>query len=289
MWFLFALGTAFFQGVKDVCIKKSPATSGLALCWAYTWCTAAFLWIAAAIAGIPAPGPDFWPALCASATLNAVAMTLYFTALRQGELSLTAPMLAFTPLFMLLTSPLILGEMPGPMGLAGIVCITAGSYILNMGRTGEGGSGPLAPFRALAASRGPRLMLVVAAIWSVSANFDKIGVAATAPEFWVASLFTTIALMLTPVVLYRERSPVRALRGSLASLAGVSLAEAAAVVLQMYALTLTLVPYVIAVKRLSAVFGVAFGAVFFRERRLGYRIAGALIMVAGVGCICLQR
>lgn len=53
-------------------------------------------------------------------------------------------------------------------------------------------------------------------------------------------------------------------------------------VCQMYALTMAIVPYVIAVKRLSAVFGVLLGAWIFKERGLSERLFGASLMVAGV-------
>ena len=37
-----------------------------------------------------------------------------------------------TPLFLLITSPIILGEFPGFLGVVGIVFIVAGSYVLHL-------------------------------------------------------------------------------------------------------------------------------------------------------------
>jgi uncharacterized membrane protein len=130
-------------------------------------------------------------------------------------------------------------------------------------------------------------MLAVAVIWSVSANFDKIGVPASGPIFWPAALFTSVGLVLAPVALLHEGAALRRLRTHGAAVLAMGAAEAVSVVLQMHALTLALAPYVIAVKRLSAVFGVAFGALLLGERNLGRRLAGALLMVAGVACITL--
>jgi uncharacterized membrane protein len=55
----------------------------------------------------------------------------------------------------------------------------------------------------------------------------------------------------------------------------------------MVALTMALVPYVIAVKRLSAVFGVLIGALLFKESGLAERLFGTALMVAGVFFIAL--
>jgi len=78
----------------------------------------------------------------------------------------------------------------------------------------------------------------------------------------------------------------RTLPGQVASAPGLLVAagllEAVGLVCQMHALTLTLVPYVIAVKRVSIVFGVLLGAALFREPDLAHRLPGALVMVAGV-------
>jgi uncharacterized membrane protein len=53
----------------------------------------------------------------------------------------------------------------------------------------------------------------------------------------------------------------------------------------MIAIDLTLVPYVIAIKRTSAALSVLWGAWFFREANLRTRLPAVLIMLAGVVCI----
>ena len=114
MWFILALGTALTQAAKDVLIKKITLGDGLVLCCAFCWMSTAMLLAALAATGVPEIKPGFWLALGSSAAINSVALTLYFTAIRASDLSLTAPMLTFTPLFMLATSPVIVGEYPTP-------------------------------------------------------------------------------------------------------------------------------------------------------------------------------
>jgi uncharacterized membrane protein len=63
--------------------------------------------------------------------------------------------------------------------------------------------------------------------------------------------------------------------------------SAAALICQMTAISLTLVAYVISVKRMSIMFGVIFGALIFKEQGLRERLAGVIIMQAGVVVILL--
>lgn len=275
-WFWLSLCTALTQAVKDVCLKRCLERMDASVAMAGSILGAAvFLWGAAGWTGSPQLGAGFWPVLVAGGLLGAVAFFFYGRALQVGELSLTLPMLAFTPLFLLVTSPLTLGEFPGTGGLIGLCCVVAGSYVLHLRERRQGFWGPI---RALWTNRGARLMLLVAALWSLGANLDKVGLRASSPEFWIAAVYSASAVALLPGLCGRWRQVGEAPGLLLAA----GLLEAVGLVCQMRALTLTLVPYVIAVKRVSVVFGVLFGALFFREADLAYRLPGAMVMVAGV-------
>ena len=121
----------------------------------YTLGAAVFLWGGAAVTGRPTLGAGFWPLLAVGGIFGAVTFFFYGRALREGDLSLTLPMLAFTPLFLLVTSPLTLGEFPGTGGLIGVCGVVAGSYVLNLRERRSGFWGPV---RALWSNAGSRLM-----------------------------------------------------------------------------------------------------------------------------------
>ncbi|MCA9406711.1 MAG: EamA family transporter, partial [Candidatus Omnitrophica bacterium] len=57
--------------------------------------------------------------------------------------------------------------------------------------------------------------------------------------------------------------------------------NALAYLLQMYAITLTLVPYLIAVKRMSVLFTSLYGFIILKER-LEKRLIGIVLMIIGV-------
>ena len=283
-WLLLVLVTALTQAVKDAILKRAftRLDSSLGML-TYTFAAAGFLWLAAIPAPSTAIGPSFWPILLIGGALGGVTYYLYGRALATGDLSLTLPMLALTPLFLLVTSPLTLGEFPGPAGVGGVVLVAAGAYVLNLR---DRRYGVLGPVRALLTTPGTRYMLLVSAIWSVGANLDKLGIQGSSPALWGAAIYTATGLALFVGILGRLRHrsaapwPWRALLTA-------GFLEALGLSCQMYALPMTQVSYVIAVKRLSIVFGVLLGAFVLREPDLAHRLPGALLMVAGVSFIAI--
>jgi drug/metabolite transporter (DMT)-like permease len=284
LWFVFAFFIALFESLKDVTMKHSlrdmPAR---VVAWAWIAFSLPFLGVALLFDLPVTVGAPFWPALLVGVGLNVVAISLYAKALKHSDLSTTIPMIAFSPLFLLVTSPLIVGEFPNAWGVLGVVLVTVGSYVLNIR---ERQHGYLAPFKALVRETGPRLMLGVAFIWGIAATVDKIGVQNSSPVLWVAASDVCIAALLTPFML-RSSGSVRRVRANWKVLLVIGMFSAAALICQMTAISLTLVAYVISVKRMSIMFGVIFGALIFKEQGLRERLAGVIIMQAGVVVILL--
>lgn len=74
---------------------------------------------------------------------------------------------------------------------------------------------------------------------------------------------------------------------NLRALIPIGLLSGTGLVCQMTAVSLTLVAYVISIKRISAIFGVIFGYLIFKEKGIKERLLGAIIMVLGVAIITL--
>lgn len=94
----------------------------------------------------PQVGNKFWLALLVSGFLNRISYTLYLRAIKISDLSIIAPITTFSPLFLLITSPLIVGEFPQLFGTIGVLLIVLRSYLLNLKQKHQG---YLAPFRAI--------------------------------------------------------------------------------------------------------------------------------------------
>ncbi len=286
LWFLFSILTAFFESMKDVFSKKSLRNvDEYAAAFSLRLFALPFLFPLLFFIEIPSLGKDFWTALLLGGLLNVLSTIIYMKALRGSELSISVPMLTFTPAFLLITSPIMLGEFPNPAGFLGIILIVFGSYTLNIK---EKHKGQLAPLKALLKERGPKYMLAVAFIWSMTSNFDKIGVLNSSPIFWVIAIDTFLALALFPIFLWKSQESLKQISGNMKCLIPLGLSSVLTLVFQMTAITMTLVAYVISVKRTSAIMGVVMGHFLFREKGIKERLAGAVLMVTGVALITLS-
>ena len=284
-WLILGIFTAFFEAVKDVFGKQNLKKSDeYVVAWSLAFFSVIFLTPWVIYTGIPALNSQFWFSLLIGGSINAVTTLLYIKAIKVSDLSLTVPLVALTPLFMLLTSPLIVGEYPNFFDYIGILLIVAGSYLLNIK---EKSQGYLAPFKALLNEPGPKFMLIVAFLWSITSNFDKIGVKNSSPIFWLFSLFGTMTILLLPVLLQKTPNPGTKILKQLPMLATMGFFNAIGVLCQMQALTLTLVVQVIAIKRTSVLMGVLFGHFIFKEKDIQQRLLGAGIMILGVFFISL--
>jgi drug/metabolite transporter (DMT)-like permease len=201
-------------------------------------------------------------------------------------------LVTLTPLFLLVTSPLLVQEWPTRADAVGVVLLVVGSYVLNL-RTPVGAAAlsdrPWAPLVAMIRNPGSRLMLGVALIWSITSNFDKIGVLNSSPLCWAIALFAVIAAGMVPFVFGRRQggglAPLLAHWRILTITGGFN---AIAIAFQMLALPMAPVTQVIAVKRLSTLLSVVFGHFFFGEKGLQERLIGAAIMVSGVVIMSLS-
>jgi len=284
-WLFLAFLTAICEAAKDIFSKIGLKTTNVFIvAWAYRLYSLPFLLPLLLFIDIPLLNVKYWMALLMGGSLNVITSIFYMKAIKHSDLSLSVPMVTFTPLFLLLTSPLIVGEFPSLLGVMGIVAIVLGSYFLNYNQKSKG---ILAPFKALLSEKGPRYMLLVAFIWSITSNIDKIGVQSSSPIFWAITVSIFIAIAMIPIILVWAREDFKQIITNVHRLTPIGLFSALTLIFQMLAINLALVAYVIAIKRTSAILVVLVSFWLFRERNFKYRIIGASIMVLGVFLISI--
>ena len=285
-WLILSLLTALAVSTQDAWMKKF-----------FSHCTpfemvsypALFSWPLFAVATAFAPRPPldavFIWCLLASIPLNGTGFILYMQAIKISPLSLTLPYLAFTPVFMILTGAVLLGEVPNLWGGAGILFTCAGGYILNLD---PGRWQALAPLRAVFRETGSWLMLIVAFVFSFAAVVGKLGILHSSPFYFTMSFFSIFNLVLLiglfllgkiAVGMFRRQAPAGAVAGGLLFLHAI---------FHGFAIALTKAAYMIAIKRLSILFGVAYGALLFKEKNIPIRLGGSLMMVGGAALIVLK-
>ena len=286
MWIILSFITAICEAAKDGLCKKSLQNFDVfTIAWVWKFFSLPFILPLLFFAPIPETLPgEFWMALFTGGGLNILATLLYIRAISKSDLSITLPLLSFTPAFLLFTSPVLVGDIPTPLGYVGVLFIVAGSYLLCIGER----TTIFSPLKALVRDPGARMMLAVALLWSIAANMDKIGVVATSPFFWAVCVQSFISAGLT-IVLFFMRGKMRGrLQSNLLPLLLIGLVTGIGFVSQMTAIKIGLVPYVIAIKRTSIVLGVLIGGYFFQEKDLKTRVTATLVMLAGVMLIALS-
>ena len=131
-------------------------------------------------------------------------------------------------------------------------------------------------------------MLIVAVIYSVGANIEKIGVLNTSPLLWIVITEALSSAILCPVMLKNTQQPGLQIRKNLKYLLWLGLFEAIAMFCQMRAYQLAIVPYVISIKRTSVIWSSLLGFIIFKEGGLKERMIAILFMVLGVFLIGLS-
>jgi drug/metabolite transporter (DMT)-like permease len=231
----------------------------------------------------PALSPAFWGWMAVSIPMELLAMWLYMQAIRTSPLSLTLPYLAFTPAFNTLTGYVVLGETVTWTGLSGILLVVLGAWLLNLDAATNGTRlNMLAPFRAITRERGSRLMLIVAAIYSLTSVTSKGALLQANPAFFGPFYFVVLGAAAAVLFASRDVSSWRAPGKHPWAHLGIGIFMAAMVVTHFYAIEHIEVAYMIAVKRTSLLFGMLYGAWLFRETGLVKNLIAGALMVLGV-------
>ncbi len=290
LWIYLSLLSALSLATSDALVKKVlDAKNEYIVAWLRLLFCLPVLSISLFFIKMPVLDATFFIAFVIALPLEILSIILYIKALRLSPLSLTLPFLSLTPVFLIAFSYLILDEPITIQGAMGIVFISSGGYVLNVHTLKKG---ILEPFRAITREKGSIYMIGVAFIYSFTSSLGKIAVVHSSPLFFGATYFIAVTLLITPLIFrYSRDNPLRLsvvykLQACITkkiwvviALAGV--AYSFMIISHMFAISIANVAYMIAIKRTSLLIGVAFGYLFFHEKRIGQRLGGAFMMFTG--------
>lgn len=237
----------------------------------------------------------FYVLMAMLVVLELSAMYLYVLAIQHSPLHLTLPYLAFTPVFIIVTGYVFLGETITLPGLCGISLVVAGAYWLNLSAaTANNRSGRLtlrAALRALRTgvvrARGSRFMLGAAFIYSITAVFSKHAMLYTDPVHFGPFYFASLGAAAAVVLLLGKPSAIRQLKRHYWAALFVAFFMSAMVVSHFIAIAQVEVAYMITVKRTSLLFGIVIGALWLKEHHLMKNVFAGMVMIFGVVLITL--
>jgi drug/metabolite transporter (DMT)-like permease len=285
-WILPALLTALLTASQDAWVKR--CFSGLSmydmLAFPMAYSLPLFCLVLPQVS-VPALDRTFAVYFVAGIPVNLIGFLMHMRAIQVSPLSLSLPYLAFTPVFIFLTGYIILGEVANGWGVFGVCIIVAGAYVLNIDPEVYS---PLSPFIAFGREKGSMLMLLTAFIYSFGAVVGKKAIQHASVMFFTTSFFIVFNLVcLGGMLIFGKIRLSRLARFPLqGAVAGALLFGHA--LCHGWAISMTKAVYMIAVKRLSILFGVIYGGLFFNERHLLYRLIGTGLMVAGSAVVTLK-
>ncbi|MCX6649578.1 MAG: DMT family transporter [Candidatus Bathyarchaeota archaeon] len=216
---------------------------------------------------------------------SAIAEAVYFLALSRaydaGDLSIVYPVARSAPLFVAVAGAIFFGDPLTTAGLAGILLVLAGVYILHLKSLKL--NSLLEPLRSF---KGPAFgFALIAAVGTTAYSLsDKAAVTRVDPVLYDLWLEVAITLVLTPIVLRsRGLGNIRTEWGNTwkrITVAGALMRGGYLLVL--VAMTLAPVGYLLAFRQISVVIGALLGLIILREGYGAPRILGSATIFAGV-------
>lgn len=284
MWVLLSLYFALWSAVylpiaKKVLQRVSPTTF---LFISNIFVLVFMLTVLTLREGFPHTTNKFLILMFASAFFDFIAFNLSFWAIKLSPISLLAPINSFTPVFVTIIAMFTLHEIPTTQKLIGILVIVLGSYFLNIK---DVKTGLLAPFKSLFADKGVKLAFVANFLWAITPIFQKQAIFQTTPTVPLFASFTGIVfvtLFLTPFILKKERKQVvPSIKQNIGWLIVIGFFGTLGQLAAFISFSQTNVGYAVAIFRLSTLFTILFGAIFFKEKRIYERLLGSIIMILG--------
>ncbi len=283
-WFVLSLISAATLSLREVSAKRAGSRMP-AVVLSFGMNFSMFLMILALnvfLRNIRTVTPEFAGIVVLAAVLDALATLLYLSAIKNGDLSKTIPMLCFVPVIQLFVTPILVHENLSTAGAVGVLAVVSGSYLLNTGTW----NGILSPVRSVFKDRNAVMMLGVACLWGVSSSFHKMGIRQTDALFWGLCENGLISMILFGFAL--RRSPSDLCAPNLRKTLWPGFFSALTVLSYYFAIGLGPVAYVSSVRRLGVLFTMLMGVVIFKESSVrGLGFAGGLIMIAGAVTISL--
>ena len=289
-WVFFSIATAFFWATADLISKIAMNRRGYS---EYLTLYARFVHslpvlLLFLLATWPhRVDPLFWLMCLLVIPGDIVASTFYIKALKISPISVVIPLMSFAPVFMLVTSTLMLKEPPSPTGLMGVILVTIGAYLLHLDKAA---SGPLEPLKALVKERGPRMVLAAAFIFSIDTALGKRATQLSTPIFFSFAYCLFMAIGYIPFVKAQLNSREGVIRFSKDPFYWcIGLCFAGGVICFLYAIKLSNIAYVSALGKVSMIIAVIYGKLFFHEEKLRQKLVGVLFMLVGIFLLTLFR
>ncbi len=227
------------------------------------------------------------PLIVFGAAFSAIVATqLNLEALKREDLSYTAPLNAFVPVFTLGIAIVFLDESPPKLGLLSIIVIVIGAYIVSVK---PGRIHWYDPLKRLLTSVGAQLSLAVALCYAINTVLMKAISNDGYNAFVILYVTTLVGWLLLLNVPITRRDELKAIgRSDKLAVLGGSLASFASGFFHILALANTFTSYATSVRRLDSVISVLLGWRYLKEKDIRNKLIGSIVMTVGAVMMVLS-
>jgi drug/metabolite transporter (DMT)-like permease len=233
--------------------------------------------------------PGFWNYMVISASLAVASNVLLVYALQSADLSVLGPINAYKSVISLVLGVFLLGEVPAPMGAAGVLLIVAGSYFV-VDR--DANQPPGNAFARFFRERGIQFRFAALVVSATEAIFLKKALLLSTPlttfVFW--SILGLPIAAVAMALLHRQRlgNEVVLLRRNWPTYVWLAVTTGIMQLTSLLTFGKLQVGYSLALFQMSTLISVFLGYRYFQEGQIRKRLLGSAIMAAGAALIAFQ-
>ncbi len=229
-----------------------------------------------------------WGCIIATGIFHAFYFWFMGGAYQRGDLSLVYPLSRGSgPLFVPILAVLLLNEQLSALGVAGIALVIVGIFGIH-----------LRSFSVQSLRESFMAIRGGASLWAICTGatiagyslVDKIGVHIVHPPVYIYLMFVITLILLTPFMLVNARRDLKTeWKINKIKILMVGFLDLFTYLLILFALQISKVSYVAAVREVSIVFSALIGILLLHEKNAPQKLFGAILICSGVVLIGLSR
>jgi len=273
------LGSAFMHVLWNMLVKSSRDKL-VFMGWGFLFSALFYLPLFLMNLGKSPIPPLGWTLIWISGFIHIVYTITLTKAYDKGDLSLVYPLARSAPLFVTLWAVFFLKERLTMGGFLGILFVVVGAYII--GLRALAWRELIKPVFSLK-DKPYQLALLTALLVSLYSIVDKVGVQHVYPfTFYYLMLLTRLVLYVPFVFKTRHTSVVPEWKRNKKNILLIGIIQFLSYLLILYAMTLTKVSYIVAIRQISVVFGVLAGVALLKEKYGLVRFVASSFIFLGI-------
>lgn len=219
----------------------------------------------------------FWIFVILRASTDSLAELCKMHALAHADLSVVSSILSFYLIFLLITSPLITGDIPSSSGLAGVVLCFLGSIAVAYNKKAPG---------ITSQRKGVLYAIAGSLFFSLNACFDRLAVKSSSAAMSGFSMTLISCLILLPLIFF-QKGAKKQIAGNNRALLIRGFYEVAFMVMKLWSVQYLQAPYVAGIARIALIFSIISGKIVFKEENFKLKLLGGILIILGSTMIIL--